>query len=217
MARAIKTFALVPPKSAEKAASAGSAIKIDLGGLKLSTDQIEKHPAECCQSRALGCAELGGCGGTGSVFHLLHLLDLRIRVGRNAQAGVRGRSRRQGAGSLRAGHLPTAGDSPASADGEAGFSSVDPFARGFVQMRTSLPHPCKTFVVKVVSRCNLNCSYCYMYNLQDRTWRNQPGIMSAEVRIISPRKSTRTPRDLTCQAFTSSCTVVSRSSWGGCA
>ncbi|GGD12906.1 hypothetical protein [Aureimonas glaciei] len=41
MARAIKTFALVGPKSAEKAASAGSAIKIDLGGLKLSTDQIE--------------------------------------------------------------------------------------------------------------------------------------------------------------------------------
>lgn len=31
--------------------------------------------------------------------------------------------------------------------------------------------------MKVVSRCNLNCSYCYMYNLEDRTWRDQPGIM----------------------------------------
>lgn len=37
--------------------------------------------------------------------------------------------------------------------------------------------PLHTFVVKVVSRCNLNCSYCYMYNLEDRTWRGQPGVM----------------------------------------
>jgi uncharacterized protein len=38
--------------------------------------------------------------------------------------------------------------------------------------------PFDTYVVKVVSRCNLNCSYCYMYNLADKTYRNQPGIMS---------------------------------------
>jgi uncharacterized protein len=41
--------------------------------------------------------------------------------------------------------------------------------------------PFTTFVTKVVSRCNLNCSYCYMYNLQDGTWRNQPAVMRPEI------------------------------------
>ena len=42
--------------------------------------------------------------------------------------------------------------------------------------------PLRTYVVKVVSRCNLNCDYCYMYNLQDRTYRNQPPSMTPVVR-----------------------------------
>ncbi len=37
------------------------------------------------------------------------------------------------------------------------------------------------FVIKVVSRCNLNCSYCYMYNMGDTTYRNQPKFMSFDV------------------------------------
>ncbi|HEY0438585.1 MAG TPA: FxsB family cyclophane-forming radical SAM/SPASM peptide maturase [Xanthobacteraceae bacterium] len=40
--------------------------------------------------------------------------------------------------------------------------------------------PIEIFVVKIVSRCNLNCSYCYMYNLGDETWRNQPKVMSKQ-------------------------------------
>lgn len=36
------------------------------------------------------------------------------------------------------------------------------------------------FVLKVASRCNLNCSYCYMYNLGDKTYMNQPKFMSLE-------------------------------------
>ncbi len=32
-------------------------------------------------------------------------------------------------------------------------------------------------VLKVASRCNLNCSYCFMYNLGDSTYRNQPKFM----------------------------------------
>lgn len=36
----------------------------------------------------------------------------------------------------------------------------------------------KTLVLKVASRCNLNCSYCYMYNLGDTTYKNQPKVMS---------------------------------------
>lgn len=36
-------------------------------------------------------------------------------------------------------------------------------------------------VLKIASRCNLNCSYCYMYNLGDNTYKNQPKVMSEKV------------------------------------
>ena len=39
---------------------------------------------------------------------------------------------------------------------------------------------CSSLVLKVASRCNLNCTYCYMYNLGDMTYKNQPKIMSDE-------------------------------------
>jgi uncharacterized protein len=29
-------------------------------------------------------------------------------------------------------------------------------------------------IVKVASRCNINCSYCYMYNLGDLSYKLQP-------------------------------------------
>jgi len=35
-------------------------------------------------------------------------------------------------------------------------------------------------VVKVASRCNLNCSYCYVYNLGDTSYRRQPAVMSTD-------------------------------------
>ena len=36
-------------------------------------------------------------------------------------------------------------------------------------------------VLKVSSRCNLNCTYCYMFNLEDKTFWSQPATMSSEV------------------------------------
>ena len=33
-------------------------------------------------------------------------------------------------------------------------------------------------ILKVAGRCNINCTYCYMYNLADQTFRQQPGVMS---------------------------------------
>ncbi|MFG4000975.1 radical SAM protein [Flavobacterium aquidurense] len=33
-------------------------------------------------------------------------------------------------------------------------------------------------VVKVASRCNLNCTYCYMYNMGDDSYKSQPKVMS---------------------------------------
>jgi len=55
-------------------------------------------------------------------------------------------------------------------------------------MRKSVPFD--TFVVKIVSRCNLNCSYCYMYNLQDKTYRDQPGVMPTAVAAALGRRIT---------------------------
>jgi uncharacterized protein len=40
---------------------------------------------------------------------------------------------------------------------------------------------CNTLVIKVASRCNLNCSYCYMYNMGDDSYKKQPKFMSDEV------------------------------------
>ncbi|WDF57309.1 radical SAM protein [Mucilaginibacter sp. KACC 22063] len=37
-----------------------------------------------------------------------------------------------------------------------------------------------SYVIKVASRCNLNCSYCYMYNLGDQTYLKQPKFMSID-------------------------------------
>jgi uncharacterized protein len=34
--------------------------------------------------------------------------------------------------------------------------------------------PIDTYIVKVASRCNLNCSYCYVYNKGDESFRSQP-------------------------------------------
>lgn len=37
------------------------------------------------------------------------------------------------------------------------------------------------FIVKVASRCNLNCTYCYMYNKGDSSWLTRPAIMPDEL------------------------------------
>ncbi len=39
---------------------------------------------------------------------------------------------------------------------------------------------CSSLVLKVASRCNLNCAYCYMYNVGDNTFQQQPKVMSRE-------------------------------------
>ncbi|CAO5159344.1 FxsB family radical SAM/SPASM domain protein [Frankia sp. AiPs1] len=38
--------------------------------------------------------------------------------------------------------------------------------------------PFRQFVLKVHSRCNLSCSYCYVYQQADQGWREQPTVMS---------------------------------------
>ncbi|MDT3399612.1 cyclophane-forming radical SAM/SPASM peptide maturase YhhB [Streptomyces sp. B1866] len=36
-------------------------------------------------------------------------------------------------------------------------------------------------MVKTASRCNLDCSYCYVYNLGDEGWKSQPRLMTDAV------------------------------------
>ncbi|MEV6135506.1 FxsB family cyclophane-forming radical SAM/SPASM peptide maturase [Nocardia sp. NPDC051990] len=43
------------------------------------------------------------------------------------------------------------------------------------------PLPFTEFVLKVHSRCNLACDYCYMYEMADQSWLRQPKVISADV------------------------------------
>jgi uncharacterized protein len=43
------------------------------------------------------------------------------------------------------------------------------------------PVPFREFVVKVHSRCDLACDYCYMYEMADQSWRERPRAMSIEI------------------------------------
>lgn len=36
-------------------------------------------------------------------------------------------------------------------------------------------------MVKIASRCNLNCTYCYVYNMGDDRWMSRPAIMEQRV------------------------------------
>jgi uncharacterized protein len=40
------------------------------------------------------------------------------------------------------------------------------------------PAPFRQFILKVHSRCNLSCSYCYVYEMADQSWRHMPRRMS---------------------------------------
>lgn len=61
---------------------------------------------------------------------------------------------------------------PSGADARVGRPTVPP--PGWT------PRPFREFVLKVASRCNLDCDYCYVYHLADQSWRQQPRFMSSE-------------------------------------
>jgi uncharacterized protein len=43
------------------------------------------------------------------------------------------------------------------------------------------PFPFREFVLKVHSRCDLACDYCYLYAMADQSWRDQPRRMSPAI------------------------------------
>ncbi|HCW1033987.1 cyclophane-forming radical SAM/SPASM peptide maturase YhhB [Pseudomonas aeruginosa] len=40
-----------------------------------------------------------------------------------------------------------------------------------------------SFLVKVASRCNLDCDYCYVYHHADQSWRSMPKLLTQEHRV----------------------------------
>lgn len=55
-----------------------------------------------------------------------------------------------------------------------------------------------TFLLKVASRCNIACDYCYMYEHNDQEWRTQPHLMSddTQARIVDRLAEYATATDL---------------------
>jgi uncharacterized protein len=50
------------------------------------------------------------------------------------------------------------------------------------------PSPFREFIVKVHSRCDLSCDYCYMYEMADQSWRDQPRAMSPQTADLAARR-----------------------------
>lgn len=50
------------------------------------------------------------------------------------------------------------------------------------------PFPFREFIVKVHSRCDLSCDYCYMYEMADQSWRDQPRAMSPVTAELTARR-----------------------------
>ncbi len=44
------------------------------------------------------------------------------------------------------------------------------------------PKPFRELILKVHQRCNLACSYCYVYEMADQSWQDRPLTMSDEIR-----------------------------------
>jgi uncharacterized protein len=43
------------------------------------------------------------------------------------------------------------------------------------------PTPFRQFILKIHSRCDLACTYCYMYEMADQSWRSRPKRMAPDV------------------------------------
>ncbi|WP_324920708.1 FxsB family cyclophane-forming radical SAM/SPASM peptide maturase [Actinophytocola sp.] len=48
--------------------------------------------------------------------------------------------------------------------------------------------PITEYVLKVASRCNLSCDYCYVYTMADQSWRSRPLFPSPETVAATARR-----------------------------
>lgn len=57
------------------------------------------------------------------------------------------------------------------------------------------PPKITSFLIKLASRCNLDCDYCYVYHHADQSWRSMPRFLSASDRIDFVRRLANYVRD----------------------
>jgi uncharacterized protein len=50
------------------------------------------------------------------------------------------------------------------------------------------PVPFRQFILKVHSRCNLSCTYCYVYEMADQGWRSLPKRMSNQTASMTAER-----------------------------
>jgi uncharacterized protein len=48
--------------------------------------------------------------------------------------------------------------------------------------------PFRTFVLKTVNRCNIDCDYCYVFNSKDQAWQHLPVRMAVDVAAATGRR-----------------------------
>lgn len=48
--------------------------------------------------------------------------------------------------------------------------------------------PINLYLIKVSEFCNLNCPYCYMFNLKDYSYKNKPKVMSLDIVAATAEK-----------------------------
>ncbi len=52
-----------------------------------------------------------------------------------------------------------------------------------------------TVLIKIASRCNIDCSYCYVYNMGDTSWTRLPKLMSDDTRNATAQALGKLYRD----------------------
>ncbi|MPZ85165.1 MAG: FxsB family radical SAM/SPASM domain protein [Actinophytocola sp.] len=52
----------------------------------------------------------------------------------------------------------------------------------------SAPVPIAEYVLKVASRCNLACDYCYVYTMADQSWRSRPVLITPDTVLRAARR-----------------------------
>jgi uncharacterized protein len=50
------------------------------------------------------------------------------------------------------------------------------------------PTPFRQYIMKIHSRCNLACDYCYVYAMADQGWRTRPTVMARQTIIQTSRR-----------------------------
>lgn len=56
-------------------------------------------------------------------------------------------------------------------------------------------------ILKLTAACNLNCSYCYMFNLNDQTHRRVPGLMPKQVALAALKRIDEHAQEFSLRTF----------------